>query len=207
MVDKYSVTILPFDWRSPLAYSRDADRCMMLTQCIGFENFPLRRAAQIAHIMVPLDAPRALVVEYVATALDERVFARGATQIAQIILPRSLFLLLFLYRHKTEKSNSCEFELNKPSIKGTKLLLNRIKVIIIIRRGDGSWAKKGKNKKSFWYPTPKKNRAGPDGPNASGWYERLRRPISPLSVFKSVQLWQQSFHVWYFLDKVDSFSG
>ena len=112
--------------------------CMMLTQCIGFENFPLRRAAQIAHIMVPLDAPRALVVGYVATALDERVFARGATQIAQIILPLSLFLLLFLYRHKTEKSNSCEFELNKPSIKGTKLLLKRIKVIIIIRRGDGS---------------------------------------------------------------------
>jgi len=33
-------------------------------------------------------------------------------------------------------------------------------------------------------------RPGPDGPNASGWYRRLREPISPLSLVNSDQLWQ-----------------
>jgi len=58
---------------------------MMLTQCIGFVNFSLRRIAQIAQIIVPFDAPLALVVDHVAaaSALDERVFAK----IAQIMVP------------------------------------------------------------------------------------------------------------------------
>jgi len=62
-------------------------------------------------------------------------------------------------------------------------------------------AKRKKNKKSFWYPTQ-----GPgliiSGPNASGW--QLLEPISPFSVFNSVQLSQQSFHpdVWHLLDKI-----
>ena len=43
--------------------------CMILTQCIDFVNFCQRRAAQFCQIIVPLDAPLALVVEYVATAL------------------------------------------------------------------------------------------------------------------------------------------
>jgi len=29
---------------------------------------------------------------------------------------------------------------------------------------------KGKKSKIFWYPTQKKTRPGPDGPNTSGWY-------------------------------------
>jgi len=56
---------------------------MMLTQCIGFVNFSLCRVAQIGHLMVLCDAPHALVVDHVAIALDERVFA----QIAQVIVP------------------------------------------------------------------------------------------------------------------------
>ena len=43
---------------------------------------------------------------------------------------------------------------------------------MVSRGGDGSKAKKGKNKKSFGYPT-KKNWPGPDGPNTSSWCERL----------------------------------
>ena len=43
-------------------------------------------------------------------------------------------------------------------------------------------------------------------PRSYCFYKRLRRPISSLSVFNSVQLQQQSFHVWHFLDKVDSSS-
>jgi len=55
--------------------------------------------------------------------------------------------------------------------------------------------KGGKNKKSLWYPTQKQTRPGPDGPNASGWYKRLRGLILPLSVSTSVQQQQQSFHL------------
>jgi len=45
----------------------------------------------------------------------------------------------------------------------------------------------------------KKERPGPDGPNASGWYRRLREPISPFSVFNSVQLKQLFSHGWTIL--------
>jgi len=45
--------------------------------------------------------------------------------------------------------------------------------------------KKGKKHKLFLVLSP---RPGPDGPNASGWYRQLREPISPFSMFNSVQL-------------------
>jgi len=45
--------------------------------------------------------------------------------------------------------------------------------------------KKGKKQKLFLVLSP---RPGLDGPNASGWYRRLREPISPFSMFNSVQL-------------------
>jgi len=35
---------------------------------------------------------------------------------------------------------------------------------------------------------PKKNQTGPDRPNASGWYWRLREPISLLSLLSSDEL-------------------
>jgi len=47
---------------------------------------------------------------------------------------------------------------------------------------------KGEKQKDFLVPSPKKTQPGPDGSNAPGWYGRLRGPISPLSVFNSVQL-------------------
>ena len=72
---------------------------------------------------------------------------------------------------------------------------------IKVRRVDKREAKK--EKKKFLVPNPKKTRHRLDGLNASGWYGRLLVPISPLLVFKSVQLWQQSFHVWHFLVKID----
>ena len=55
-------------------------------------------------------------------------------------------------------------------------------------RGDGGWAKKEKNKKIFGYLAQQKTQPGPDGPKASGWYGRLRGPISPLSLIHSDQL-------------------
>jgi len=36
-------------------------------------------------------------------------------------------------------------------------------------------------------------RPGPDGPNASGWYRRLRKPISSLSLLNCDQLWTAIF--------------
>jgi len=45
--------------------------------------------------------------------------------------------------------------------------------------------KKGKTQKLFLVLSP---RPGPDGPNASGWYRRLREPISPLSLLNCDQL-------------------
>jgi len=63
---------------------------------------------------------------------------------------------------------------------------------------------KRKEKKRVFGTQPKKTaRPRPDGPNASGWYERLCVLILMLLVFKSVQLQQQSNLV----DKNDSFSG
>jgi len=50
--------------------------------------------------------------------------------------------------------------------------------------------------------SPKENQPGPDGLYASGWYGRLREPISPLSLINSDQLQQQSFHEWHFLEKI-----
>jgi len=51
---------------------------------------------------------------------------------------------------------------------------------------DGKWLGAKKEKiKSFWWTTHTKKRPGPDSPNAMGWYGRLRRPISPLSVLSS----------------------
>jgi len=44
---------------------------------------------------------------------------------------------------------------------------------------------KRRNKKRVFGTQPKKKTSpGPDGQNASGWYERLRGPISPLLVLK-----------------------
>jgi len=44
---------------------------------------------------------------------------------------------------------------------------------------------KGEKQKLFLILSP---RPGPDGPNASGWYRRLREPISPLSLLNCDQL-------------------
>jgi len=68
--------------------------------------------------------------------------------------------------------------------------------------GDGGKTKKKKNKKIYWWPTQKKPQPGSDGPNASRWYGRLCGPILPLSLPNSDQLWQQSFHVWHYLEKI-----
>jgi len=69
------------------------------------------------------------------------------------------------------------------------------------RQGDGGWETKEIDRKIFRYP--KKIQPMPDGSNASGWYGWLRGLISLLSVFNSVQLSQQSFHVWHFLTRID----
>jgi len=57
---------------------------------------------------------------------------------------------------------------------------------------------KGKKQKLFLFlvlsPRP-----GPDGSNASGWYRRLREPISPLSLLKCDQLWQLFSRGWTIL--------
>ena len=45
------------------------------------------------------------------------------------------------FRLKPDTSNSHEFELHRPSNKGTRLLLKVIKAIIIIRRPAPSWSK------------------------------------------------------------------
>ena len=65
----------------------------------------------------------------------------------------------------------------------------------------GGWAKRAKNKKIFLYPTKKNNQPGPD---IRLWLvQRLRGPISSLSVFNSVQQLQQSFHMWHYLTKIN----
>ena len=56
---------------------------------------------------------------------------------------------------------------------------------IVLLRGDRSELN---GKKQQDYPTQNETRPGPDGPNASGWYGRLRGPISPFSLFNSDQL-------------------
>jgi len=55
------------------------------------------------------------------------------------------------------------------------------------RAGGRGWSlrKKGKKQKLFLVLSP---RPGPDGPNASGWYRRIREPISPLSLLNCDQL-------------------
>jgi len=55
---------------------------MMLTQCNGFAFFNPCRVGPLANLLVPCDAQHALVVDHVALALDERVFA----QIAQLVV-------------------------------------------------------------------------------------------------------------------------
>jgi len=52
----------------------------------------------------------------------------------------------------------------------------------------------GPDKQTYSHPRP-----GPDGPNASGWYRRLREPISPLSLFNCDQLWQLFSRSWTIL--------
>jgi len=69
--------------------------CMMLSQCIGCEIFCLRRAVQIAQLMVPCDAQLIVLVEHVAPDLDERVFA----QIAQVMVPCDAQLSVVLVEH------------------------------------------------------------------------------------------------------------
>jgi hypothetical protein len=51
--------------------------------------------------------------------------------------------------------------------------------------GFGAEEEKGRKQKLFLVLSP---RPGPDGPNASDWYRRLREPISPFLLFNSVQL-------------------
>jgi len=55
---------------------------------------------------------------------------------------------------------------------------------------------KGKKQKLFLVLSPS---PGPDGPNASGWYRRLRKPISPLSLLNCDQPWQLFSHGWTIL--------
>ena len=57
--------------------------CMTLIQCIGCVNLGNRRNALIAHLVVPCDAPLAVLVDHVALFLDERGFA----QVAQLVEP------------------------------------------------------------------------------------------------------------------------
>jgi len=68
--------------------------CMVLIQCFGCADLAKRRAALNGHIHVPFDAQLALVVECVATALDELGFARGAALIAQLHVPLDAQLAL-----------------------------------------------------------------------------------------------------------------
>ena len=63
-------------------------------------------------------------------------------------------------------------------------MLQKLKIKKTEWRGWSLW-KKGKKQKLFLALNP---RPGPDGPNASGWYRRFREPISPFSMFNSVQL-------------------
>jgi len=56
--------------------------------------------------------------------------------------------------------------------------------------------KKGKKQKLFLVLSP---RPRPDGPNASGWYRRLREPISSLSLLNCGQLWQLFSRGWTIL--------
>jgi len=55
---------------------------------------------------------------------------------------------------------------------------------------------KRKKKKLFLVLSP---RPGPDGPNASGWYRRLREPTSLLSLLNCDQLWQLFSRGWTIL--------
>jgi len=63
--------------------------------------------------------------------------------------------------------------------------------LLVFGRGGDGVRKKGKKQKLFLVLSP---RPGPDGPNASGWYRRLREPISPFSMFNSVQLCSTLFN-------------
>ena len=71
--------------------------------------------------------------------------------------------------------------------------------------GDGA---KNEEKKDFLVPAQpekkhrKKEQPWPNGSNAASWYGRFCGPISPLSVFNSVQLKLQYFPVWNFLTKI-----
>ena len=57
---------------------------------------------------------------------------------------------------------------------------------------DGHRRKKEQNKYYSWYSVQ-------GGPNASGWYRRLREQISPLSLLNCDQLWQLFSRVWTIL--------
>jgi len=62
--------------------------CVMLIQCFGCENLGLHRGARTgrAEFPVPLDAQLALVVEFVATALDElKIRASAASEQAAVV--------------------------------------------------------------------------------------------------------------------------
>ena len=80
----------------------------------------------------------------------------------------------------------CSFVSARFTPRGKTLLGGRgKKSISCIGRRGWSLRKKGKKQKKFLVLSP---RPGPDGPNASGWYRRLHEPISPFSMFNSVQL-------------------
>jgi len=69
------------------------------------------------------------------------------------------------------------------------------KFIIISSARGVKYEQTRKNTTRFLVPRP-----GQGGPNASGWYGRLREPISQLLVIKSYQLWLQACHVpWHLL--------
>jgi len=63
-------------------------------------------------------------------------------------------------------------------------------------RREWSPRKKGKKQKLFLVLSP---RPGQAGQNTSGWYRRLREPISPLSLLNCDQLWKLFSRVWTIL--------
>ena len=83
------------------------------------------------HIDLPVVLPKvhlfANVCIYILIYMYLYVYARGLIGVSIASSVR--------FRLKPDTSNSHEFELHRPSNKGTKLLLKVIKAIIIIKRG------------------------------------------------------------------------
>jgi len=67
----------------------------------------------------------------------------------------------------------------------SKSAIFRGSILFKVQSREWSLRKKGKKQKFFLVLSP---RPGPDVPDASGFHRRLREPISPFSMFNSVQL-------------------